>query len=117
MPITETSYDKVWDGYDERPIFISENFNKAENKEVKNSCPTNAINDNGTIDRDKCFGCGLCVYLSTNNTYQMNLGSVDAEINDKKYNIPITCRQSDIQRAKKISSKLKQLILDEKFDL
>lgn len=117
LPITETSYDKVWDGLDERPTFKSENFIKEENIEVQKSCPTNAINDNGTVDRDKCFGCGLCVYLTKNDTYQMNLGSVDAEINNKNYNIPITCRQSDIQRAKKISSKLKQSIVDEEFEL
>lgn len=117
LPITETSYDKVWDGHDERPTFNSASFKSEENENVKKSCPTNAINDNGTIDRDKCFGCGLCVYLTNNSTYQMDLGSVDANINDKNHSIPITCRQSDIQRAKKISSKLKQLILNEEFEL
>lgn len=115
--LSETSYEKVWNGYDERPAFKTEFFKKEENEEIQKSCPTNAINDNGTIDRDKCFGCGLCVYLSQNKTYQMNLGSINAEINDKYYNIPITCRQSDIQRAKKISEKLKQLIVNEEFEL
>lgn len=117
LPLTETNYGKVWDGQEERPAFKSENFNKEENKKVQKSCPTNAINDNGTIDQDKCFGCGLCVYLSKNSTYQMKLGSVDAEINTKNHNIPITCRQSDIKRAKKISTKLKQLISNEEFEL
>lgn len=117
LPLTETSYDKVWEGYDERPTFNSANFNKEDNAEIQKSCPTNAINDNGTIDLDKCFGCGLCVYLTKDDTYTMNLGSVDVEIENKNHSIPITCRQSDIQRGKKISSKLKQLIIDKEFDL
>lgn len=115
LPLTETSYDKVWEGYDERPTFNSANFNKEDNAEIQKSCPTNAINDNGTIDLDKCFGCGLCVYLTKDDTYTMNLGSVDVEIENKNHSIPITCRQSDIQRGKKISSKLKQLIIDKEF--
>ena len=117
LPLAETSYDKVWDENDERPRFRSENFNKEKNEEIQKSCPTNAINDNGTINMNSCFGCGLCVYLSDNSTYQMNLGVVDAEINNKTYNIPITCRQSDIKRGKKISAKLKQLISNEEFEL
>jgi len=117
LPLTETSYDKVWEGYDERPTFNHNNFNKEDNIKVQKSCPTNAINDNGTINLDKCFGCGLCVYLTKNNTYTMNLGSVDVEIENKNHKIPITCRQSDIQRGKKISSKLKQLIINEEFSL
>ena len=83
------------------------------------SCVYDAITieDVLKIDEDKCFGCGLCVYLNKNDTYTMNLGSVDVEIENKNHNIPITCRQSDIQRGKKISSKLKQLIIDKEFDL
>lgn len=58
----------------------------------------------------------FCAYLTTNNSYEMNIGPVNLEFGDKKQ-IPITCRQSDIQRAKKISSKLKQLKVDQKFEL
>jgi len=117
LPLTETTYEKVWDGYDERPTFNSDKFDKEANEEVKEACPTKAINDNGTIDLDKCFGCGLCAYLSDNGTYTINTGSVDLELDGKEVNIPITCRQSDIQRGKKIAAKLKQLILKGEFKL
>ena len=117
LPLSETTYSKVWDGHDERPKFNPSYFRKEDNEKVKKSCPTKSINDNGTIDFDKCFGCGLCVYLTKSSTYQMNLGSVDLELKDKRYDIPISCRQSDLQRAKKISSKLKHLIANENFEL
>ncbi|MDR3223800.1 MAG: methanogenesis marker 16 metalloprotein [Methanobrevibacter sp.] len=110
LPLSKTNYDKAWGDYDERPVFNFDSFNEKDNEDIKHSCPTNAINDNGTIDLDKCFGCGLCVYLSNNTTYTMNIGSIDFEIDDESFNVPITCRQSDIQRAKKIAIKLKQLI-------
>ncbi|MDR3290743.1 MAG: methanogenesis marker 16 metalloprotein [Methanobrevibacter sp.] len=110
LPLSKTNYDEAWSDYDERPVFDFNSFNEKDNENIKQSCPTNAINDNGTIDLDKCFGCGLCVYLSNNITYTMNIGSIDFNIDDKSFNVPITCRQSDIQRAKKIAIKLKQLI-------
>ncbi|WP_066972605.1 methanogenesis marker 16 metalloprotein [Methanobrevibacter filiformis] len=117
LPLTEINYENVWKDTDERPVFIKENFNLEENKVVQESCPTNAINDNGTINLDNCFGCGLCTVLTTNNTYEMKLGVVDLEIENKKHSIPVTCRQSDRQRAKKITTKLKQLILNKEFEL
>jgi putative methanogenesis marker 16 metalloprotein len=117
LPLSQTNYDKVWKGHDERPVFNPDKFNASDNEDIKKSCPTNAINENGTIDLDNCFGCGLCSYLSKNTTYTMNLGVVDIDINDKTYNIPITCRQSDLKRAKKIAIKLKQLIKNEEFEI
>ncbi|MDR1820419.1 MAG: methanogenesis marker 16 metalloprotein [Methanobrevibacter sp.] len=117
LPLSETNYEKVWGNYDERPTFNFEKFNEKDNENIKKSCPTNAINENGTIDLDKCFGCGLCVYLSKNTTYTMNIGSIDFDIENKTYNVPITCRQSDIQRAKKIAIKLKQLINKGEFKI
>ncbi|GAA5819487.1 MAG: methanogenesis marker 16 metalloprotein [Methanobrevibacter sp. CfCl-M3] len=117
LPLSETNYEKVWGNYDERPTFNFEKFNEKDNENIKKSCPTNAINENGTIDLDKCFGCGLCVHLSKNTTYTMNIGSVDFDIENKTYNVPITCRQSDIQRARKIAIKLKQLINKGEFKI
>ncbi|WP_067089477.1 methanogenesis marker 16 metalloprotein [Methanobrevibacter curvatus] len=116
LPLGEISYENVWKDTDERPTFISDKFNEEENKVVKESCPTNAINDNGTIDLDNCFGCGLCVRLS-NGAYEMELSTVDVEIGDEKHTIPITCRQSDRQRALKITTKLKDLIQKGEFEL
>jgi putative methanogenesis marker 16 metalloprotein len=117
LPLSQTNYEEVWEGHDERPVFNPDKFNVTDNENVKESCPTNAINANGTIDLDKCFGCGLCSYLSENTTYTMNLGRVNIDIGDKTYDIPITCRQSDITRAKKIAIKLKQLIKNGEFEL
>ncbi|MDR2830470.1 MAG: methanogenesis marker 16 metalloprotein [Methanobrevibacter sp.] len=117
LPLSETNYGVVWDGRDERPAFNFNSFNEKDNENIKESCPTNAINENGTIDLDKCFGCGLCVHLSKNTTYTMNIGSLNFDIDDKSFNVPITCRQSDIQRARKIAIKLKQLIGEGEFEL
>jgi putative methanogenesis marker 16 metalloprotein len=117
LPISEISYEEVWKNTDSRPIFVKDTFDPEKNKIAKNSCPTNAINDNGTINMENCFGCGLCSILTNNKTYKMNLGTVDLDIDNEKHNIPITCRQSDRQRAKKLTSKLKDLILKEIFEL
>ena len=117
LPLAEINYEDVWKDTDPRPTFVSGNFSEGENKIIQESCPTNAINDNGTINLDNCFGCGLCSALSNNETYKMELGTVDLEIENKKYNIPVTCRQSDRQRAEKITTKLKELILNGEFEL
>ncbi|MDR2624394.1 MAG: methanogenesis marker 16 metalloprotein [Methanobrevibacter sp.] len=117
LPLSETTYGAVWDGHDERPTFNFNRFDEKINEGIKRACPTNAISENGTINLDKCFGCGLCVYLSKNGTYNMNIGSVDFDIDDRSFNVPITCRQSDIQRARKIAIKLKRLIGEGEFEL
>lgn len=117
LPLGEVNYEDVWKNTSSRPKFNKYNFDSEKNDIVKKNCPTNAINDNGTINMKKCFGCGLCSILTDNTIYEMNLSSVSLEINAKNYNIPITCRQSDRLRAEKITTKLKDSILKEEFEL
>ncbi|MDR0911943.1 MAG: methanogenesis marker 16 metalloprotein [Methanobrevibacter sp.] len=117
LPITEITYGDVWKDSDNRPKFHPDKFDEFENETIKNNCPTLAINDNGTINFDSCFGCGLCATLSTTGAYTQKLNNVQLEINNEKKDVPIVCRQSDRQRALKIATKLKKLILDGKFEL
>ena len=44
------------------------------------------------------------------------MGNVDLEIEGKKHNVPIICRQSDALRANKLSLKLK-MIKNKEFKL
>ena len=59
----------------------------------------------------------MCANFCSHNSFDMNTGSADLEINGKDVNIPIICRQSDRLRANKLSLKLKRMIKDGEFKL
>lgn len=120
LPLSETDYETVWNGYDERPKFHEEACIDCDTCLVEERCPTFAyINEkeNKSLDLVKCFGCGMCAYSCLGNAFEMNTGSVPVEIDGNKHNIPIACRQSDIKRAKSLASKLKNMIKDNEFKL
>lgn len=127
MPLDEITYSDVWDGFDFRPIFNEDICINCANCIVEKICPTNAFNifsvnndDNKVINginEDNCFGCGMCVSYCKSDAFDMNIGSVNLNIEDNNYDVPIICRQSDRLRANKLSDKLKEMILSGEFSL
>ncbi|MCL2157638.1 MAG: methanogenesis marker 16 metalloprotein [Methanobrevibacter sp.] len=136
LPISETTYEKVWNNFDERPIFHINDCIHCANCLVEERCPTFAFttveNDNNqnnknvldgsngrekNLDTEKCFGCGMCAYSCLGGAFEMNTGSVAITIDDTIHNVPIACRQSDIKRAKSLTSKLKDMIEINEFKL
>ncbi|WP_400260053.1 methanogenesis marker 16 metalloprotein [Candidatus Methanomassiliicoccus intestinalis] len=80
------------------------------------ACPTFAISQIPSIDRHKCFNCGLCSTICSK-VFSADLGTISFRINDNFKEIPITCRQSDRLRALQISKELKTKLLNGSFTL
>ena len=116
LPVSETTYGDVWEGHELRPKFNRDSCSKCDSCIVEEICPTNAFY-NESLDLYRCFGCGMCVHYCKHNSFDMNVGSVDLEIEGKTHNVPIICRQSDALRAKKLSLKLKKMIKNQEFRL
>lgn len=125
LPLSETTYEKVWNNFDERPTFQIDKCMNCENCLVEERCPTIAFtisqgtnNQNkGKLDIEKCFGCGMCSYSCLGGAFEMNTGTVAIAIDDTVRNVPIACRQSDIKRAKNLTNKLKDMIENNEFKL
>ena len=118
MPLCETDYGAMWDNHQSRPKYDREKCkqNKKHSSDciIEKICPTNAF-ANERLDLTRCFGCGICVHYCRNNSFEMDTGSVELEINEKLKKYPIICRQSDILRANKLSTKLKKMIIKEEI--
>ena len=116
LPLTETNYNELWEGYDLRPQFDRTKCSSCDVCEAEQVCPTNAFSQK-RLDLSRCFGCGMCANFCSHNSFNMNTGNVDLNIDDKEVNIPIICRQSDRLRANKLSLKLKKMIKSGEFKL
>ncbi|MDO5848727.1 MAG: methanogenesis marker 16 metalloprotein [Methanobrevibacter sp.] len=114
FPIGEMTYGDAWGNYDLRPRLNRTKCDKCNDCSVEDICPTNALYDK-RIDQYRCFGCGICAHYCRKGAIKMNTGSVNLEIEDNEYDIPIICRQSDVLRGNKLSSKLKKMIMNKEF--
>ncbi len=113
LPLGSTNYAQVWEGTDERPIYIKENCRDCEVCIVRERCPTGAYSD--TLNTEMCFGCGMCAYSCPYVTFDMKCGEIEFKAGDKLLDIPIVCRQSDIKRARDLAIELKKRIIDGRF--
>jgi len=116
LPLCETNYHELWKEYDLRPKYNKNKCQTCEKCNIEEICPTNAFK-NKQLDITKCFGCGMCANFCKHESFEMNTGDVDLEINGNNVTIPIICRQSDRLRANKLSLKLKKLIENNEFKL
>ena len=116
LPLGETNYKEMWEGYDLRPQYEQTKCSKCVSCTIERICPTNAF-ANKNLNLQQCFGCGLCAHFCKHNAFTMNTGDVDLEINNKNVNVPIICRQSDRLRGNKLSNQLKKLIETQEFTL
>ena len=113
--VGEITYGDVWENN-----FVMKFNPKACKKgyECKaiDKCPTDAfiIRDGliVAIDRSRCFNCGNCVRLCPE-AFKLDLKSIQFEGNE----IPVVLRQSDRAGAIMLAEQLKQMILNEEFQL
>lgn len=120
LPLSETKYFNVWDGYDERPQFNENKCINCNSCLVEERCPTFAYSNekgNKKLDTEKCFGCGMCSYSCIGGAFEMNTGLISICIDENDYDIPIACRQSDIKRAKSLTNELKKMIENREFKI
>lgn len=116
LPLGETDYREMWEGYDLRPQYDSSKCRTCDKCSVEEVCPTNAFK-NLRLNIAQCFGCGMCANFCKHDAFNMNTGDVDLEINGENVNIPIICRQSDRLRGNKLSLQLKKQIENQEFYL
>lgn len=120
LPLSNTDYSQVWESYDERPTFHMNKCIDCSNCLVEERCPTFAYSNkrgNKNLDTQLCFGCGMCSYSCIGGAFEMDTGVVNTIIDENEYAIPISCRQSDIKRAKSLTNKLKEMIENKEFML
>lgn len=116
LPLGTTDYT-VWEDVDYRPNINDENCLGCADCLIQINCPTNAINQDKTVNEELCYGCGLCTTLCPGNVPSMKLGKISLEVDDTTKEIPVTCRQSDKKRGLEIEEELKELIISGSFKL
>lgn len=103
-----TNYASVWDDIDERPVYHQDGCQHCETCLVRERCPTGAFKDN--LNLEICFGCGMCAYSCPFGTFEMKRGKIKLQMDEKKVEVPVVCRQSDIKRARELAEELKKRI-------
>jgi L-aspartate semialdehyde sulfurtransferase len=111
--LSQTTYE-VWRNTDERPTFDAEFCQKCETCLVEERCPTKAF-QNHELNQIKCFGCGMCAYSCPFGTFQMERGQVLMDWEGQTKTLEVSCRQSDIKRARELAEALKTRVKKGKF--
>lgn len=60
------------------------------------------------LNQAKCFGCGMCAYSCPFGSFQMERGTVLMNWKGEMKELEVSCRQSDIKRARKLAEELKK---------
>ncbi|AEF96009.1 methanogenesis marker 16 metalloprotein [Methanotorris igneus] len=107
-------YSEVWKDVDLRPHINVYRCRNCDFCIVEELCPTKAVRrveylGGRRLPNEDCFGCGVCATSCPYGIYQMKLGSI--------LGIPITCRQSDRERALKLAEELKERIIKGEFKI
>ncbi|HIE32076.1 MAG TPA: methanogenesis marker 16 metalloprotein [Methanosarcinales archaeon] len=110
VPFAESNYASVWQDLEEIE-FDAERCCNHDICNIEDYCPTNAFSRTMGIDRERCFNCGACIASCPGDVSRGGMGHV--EIDGRT--IPITLRQSDRSRAKRLSERLKRMILKGDF--
>jgi putative methanogenesis marker 16 metalloprotein len=119
-PVDLADYGQVWDGVSPTVRVDRHACANCQCCEAERKCPTAAISfphKEPTIDRYRCYNCGLCSTLCENNVFKANLGSVRFVLHGQEVTVPVVCRQSDRVRALRMAGMLRDRILDRSFRL
>lgn len=112
QPVGSDYYDRVWTG---TASCIQHHPWRCQNCSpcnARNSCPVDAIREDGTISQVKCFVCGTCVKTCNGSVYEGNFGTI---MGDKE--IPIVLRQSDRRRAEILCRKVREMLMKGEFKI
>lgn len=106
--LSQTNYG-IWRDSDERPTYEKELCQKCGTCLVEERCPTRAF-QNHELNQIRCFGCGMCAYSCPFGTFQMERGHVMMDWEGHLKELEVSCRQSDIKRARELARELKNRI-------
>ena len=108
------TYADVWEGVDLEVSFDPGACKRCTACRPEAICPTGAIafrNFLPTLDRRRCFNCGLCATSCSGDVFRARLGSLRFAGRE----VPIVVRQSDRLRAERLAEELKGRILEGSF--
>ena len=111
--LSQTSYG-VWRDVDERPSYEESLCQRCETCLVEDRCPTKAF-QNHELNQTRCFGCGMCAYSCPFGSFQMETGTVSMNWKGETKTLDVSCRQSDIKRARELAYELKNKIINGEF--
>ncbi len=114
--IGRATYGDVWEDVDLSVSFSPEDCKRCTQCIPESVCPTGAIGFEGwkpTLDRKRCFNCGLCSTACVGEVFRAHLGSIRFGGRE----VPIVVRQSDRLRAERLALELKRRILDGSFKM
>lgn len=105
--IDNGKYSEAWEGAELRPRVNVHRCRNCDNCNAEKMCPTKAIKridhlGGRRLPNEDCVGCGVCVDSCPYGIYQMKRNSI--------LGLPVTCRQSDRERALKLAKELKKRI-------
>jgi len=112
----KASYDDGWGDADLEVSFSPEACKRCTQCVPESICPTVAIGFRDwrpTLDRERCFNCGLCSATCVGEVFSAHLGSLRFGGRE----VPIVVRQSDRLRAERLAGELKRRILDGSFKM
>jgi putative methanogenesis marker 16 metalloprotein len=114
--IGKATYGDVWEDVDLSVSFSPEACKRCTQCIPESICPTGAIGFRDwkpTLDRKRCFNCGLCSSACVGEVFRAHLGSLRFGGRE----VPIVVRQSDRLRAERLALELKRRILDGSFKM
>ncbi|MDW5562099.1 MAG: methanogenesis marker 16 metalloprotein [Methanomassiliicoccus sp.] len=117
-PIAVADYGQVWKDVSATVRVDRASCARCQCCEAERRCPTEAISfphGKPTIDRYRCYNCGLCSTLCENKVFRADLGEVRFTVDGREVTVPVTCRQSDRVRALRTARTLRDRILDRSF--
>ncbi|MDF0590522.1 methanogenesis marker 16 metalloprotein [Candidatus Methanocrinis natronophilus] len=112
--IGQATYADVWEGTDLAVSFEPGECKRCTACRPEAICPTGAIGFKDwrpTLDRRRCFNCGLCATSCAGDVFRARLGSLRFAGRE----VPIVVRQSDRLRAERLAEELKRRIVDGSF--
>ena len=107
--LSGTTYASVWREVDERPKYLDQKCQQCERCVVEDICPTMAFHDH-VLNILRCFGCGMCAYSCPYSSFLMERGRVLMDWENREIELEVSCRQSDIKRARELAEELKKRI-------
>ncbi|HOO54882.1 MAG TPA: methanogenesis marker 16 metalloprotein [Methanothrix sp.] len=114
--IGKATYGDVWEDADLEVEFDPEACKRCTQCVPESICPTGAIGFRDwrpTLDRKRCFNCGLCTTTCVGEVFRAHLGSLRFAGRE----VPIVVRQSDRLRAERLAGELKRRVLDGSFKM
>jgi hypothetical protein len=59
----------------------------------------------------------MCAYTCPYTIFKMDTGEVTVDLGGEQVSLPVTCRQSDLKRARELAEELKNRVINGKFEL